>query len=182
MVVYKQVDAGMYSPSSYVLSVILVHLPLAVTECTFFCTLLYWMSDFSHDAGRFVFFILVVLLTNLSLGGLFRWLAYITQNPNIAINFGGPITAVFMLFGGFLITSEKIPNYAIWLFYLSPFSWGFRSNAQNEFFADRYSSGLGNRYLDVWQINTNPDYKVRHACQITTFISPHDRDLKVMLI
>jgi ABC-type multidrug transport system fused ATPase/permease subunit len=161
LVVYKQVDAGFYSTFSYLFSVVLMHFPIAIIECGLLGSILYWMIDYVHDAGRFFFFLLLILCVNLAIGAIFRTLAYVTRNPDIAQNLANPITAIFFLFGGFLITADKIPNFLIWVFYLSPFSWGTRSGALNEFQSDRYDHvpGGGDTYLRVWQISTNSAYK-----------------------
>jgi hypothetical protein len=162
LVVYKQVDAGFYSTFSYLFSVVLMHFPIAIIECGLLGSILYWMVDYANDAGRFFFFLLLLLCVNLAVGAIFRTVAYTARNPDIAMNLAGPLTAIFLLFGGFLVTADKIPNWLIWVFYLSPFSWGLRSGALNEFHSDRYADvvpGGGDTYLRVWQINTNSTYK-----------------------
>jgi ABC-type uncharacterized transport system YnjBCD ATPase subunit len=76
-----------------------------------------------------------------------------------------------LLCEGFLITKDKIPDWLIWLYWLSPFSWGMRSGGLNEFKSSRYDQlvptadnpvpniRLGDSYLNVWQISTENDYK-----------------------
>ncbi len=99
---------------------------------------------------------------NLSIGALFRIVSYVSRNPDVALNLAGPITAMNLLFGGFLITSQKIPNFLIEFFWISPFSWGLRSNALNEFKSQRYDflgAQGGDTYLNAWQISTNSGYK-----------------------
>ena len=160
----KQVAAGFYSPYHYVTSVVFSHFPLALVETTLFCTLLYFICGFTADAGRYFFFILISFLLNLAMSGMFRAVAYATPNPDVALNMAGPITAFAMLFGGFLISRQKIPNYAIWIYWLSPFSWGLRSDAQNEFGADRYDfdfngARAGNVYLEQFNFYTDKSWK-----------------------
>ena len=61
-----------------------------------------------------------------------------------------------------MITADKIPQWLVWAFWISPFSWAVRSVAQNEFHSDRYdrpttdgSDGtIGDEYLRVYEINT----------------------------
>ena len=159
LVVYKQVDAGMYSTLSYVFSVVLMQLPVAIAECFVFGTLLYFLAAFNWSAGSWFFFLLIMLMVNLSVGAIFRTIAYTVSNPDVAMNLAGPTTAIFLLFGGFLVTADKIPNFFIWLYYLSPFSWAVRSGALNEFHSDRYPRPIGDAYLHVWQVNKNDDYK-----------------------
>jgi len=42
---------------------------------------------------------------------------------------------------------------------LSDLCRGLRSNAINEFSSPRYPPGVGDRYMAVWQIDSNPDFK-----------------------
>jgi ABC-type Mn2+/Zn2+ transport system ATPase subunit len=60
-----------------------------------------------------------------------------------------------------LITAAKIPDWLIWFFWFSPFSWAVRGLSQNEFHTARYdgpttdgSSGtLGDEYLRVYEMD-----------------------------
>jgi ABC-type multidrug transport system permease subunit len=100
LVVYKQVDAGFYSTFSYVSSVILMHMPLAILECFIFGTFLYWMGNFADEPGRYFFYLLILLGSNLSIGAMFRTVAYVAKNPDVALNLAGPVTSICLLFGG----------------------------------------------------------------------------------
>jgi ABC-type Mn2+/Zn2+ transport system ATPase subunit len=71
------------------------------------------------------------------------------------------VHVLLSLSGGFLITAAKIPNWLIWFFWFSPFSWAVRGLSQNEFHTARYdgpttdgSSGtLGDEYLRVYEMD-----------------------------
>lgn len=177
-VVSKQTGAGFYSTFSYVFSVVLMHVPLAATEAGVFSIILYFMTSFTVDAGRFFFFYLGIFASNMSLSVFYRMIAYTTPNPDVANQMAGPTTAIFLLFGGFLITYDKIPNFMQWLYWLSPFSWIVKSLAQNEFFDDRYTLDVnsvecanvpstytqpkvevGSVFLRSFQISTDGAYK-----------------------
>ena len=106
------------------------------------------------------FFLFVLLSLNLLMSVIFRSLAYICSNADVASNLAGPMTVVFQLFAGFLVTFEKIPVWLQWISWITPFSWTFRSLALSEFHTQsRYPNGLGDTYLDVWQVNTNDEFK-----------------------
>ena len=197
LVVYKQVDAGFYPVLSYVFSVIIMSVPLALTESTILGTLIYWMTSFANDAGRYFFFIFVFFVCDMAVSVAFRFIAYSLQDSYLAMNLAGPVTAMMMMFGGqskanmtakrpptcvvsraktdlflllsglfcffplsgFLITADKIPNWLIEMFWTSPFSWGVRSLALNEFHSGRYAEGQGDAYLSIWQIKLDDRYK-----------------------
>ena len=137
-VVYKQVDAGFYSAASYVWSVMIWQMPLAVCESVIFSSIVYFMVGFDLDAGRFFFFLLVIFMTNVSVGCIFRACAYAAHNQDVANQMSAPIVGIMFVFAGFLILEEKIPRWLIWNFWISPFSWVLRSLAINEFAASRY--------------------------------------------
>lgn len=172
MVVAKQVGAGFYKPVHYVLSVALSHLPLALIETATVTLLIYFLAGFTNEAGNYFIFLTTAFLQNLLMSAFFRTIAYATDNADVALNIASPATAFCMLFGGFLIVRDKIPNYAIWLYWLSPFSWGLRINAQTEFHSDRYN-GMGDAYLDAFTIQTDDKWIAGLAYRQTTAIQQH---------
>lgn len=162
-VVYKQSDAKFYPVLTYVLSIVIVHFPLSIVECGIFGTVIWWMTNFVADAGRYFIWLVLVWLSNLASSVIFRFYAWVSPGPEIAETLAAPSTAVFLLFGGFLITESNIPGYAIWLYWLSPFSWVLRAAANLEFGSSRYDdpytiNGIaqnirrGDAYMDIIDI------------------------------
>ena len=169
VVVYKQMAAGFYGSPSYALSVFIAHLPLSIVETTVFSLFVYFMTGFAYDAGRFFFFLLALWSISLCSSSIFRMLTYLTPRDDIALQVAGPTIAFLFLFGGYLIEEPKIPRWLIWLFWLSPFSWNFRSVAINEYAAGRYDEPFpdlpyqgirtGDAYMREWGINPKFAYK-----------------------
>jgi len=122
-VIYKQLDAGFYSTFAYCVSVVLLHFPLAIAETAVFGALVYAMAGFDMDAGRFLFFLLTLLMVNLVVGAIFRCLAYAFQSSQVAVSMAGPLVSLMILFSGFVIGEKNIPDWLIWCFWISPFSW-----------------------------------------------------------
>lgn len=172
-VIYKQVDAGFYPTLPYIVALTLVSIPLVILECTIFGSIIYWMSSFNDNAGSFFYYLFMMMLVDLVISVLFRSFCYLASNPDIAQMLAGPTTAVFLIFGGFLVVREKIPNFLIWLYWISPFSWVVRAMAINEFEDVRYdvqvatnnsgvivtSDRMGNIILDSWQIQRETVWK-----------------------
>jgi ATP-binding cassette subfamily G (WHITE) protein 2 (SNQ2) len=122
-----------------VLAVGTVLLPLQIVECMIFSSILYWMSAFAADGGRFIFFSIVLLLVDIFFSQVFRAVAYKAPSIDVAQQIGGPITSISLLFGGFLVTKAQIPDYLKEIYWVSPFSWALRSLANNEFEASDYN-------------------------------------------
>ena len=136
---FKQQDAGFCSSSAYVWSLIIAHLPLSLVESFILSILVYFLSGFTYDAGRFFFYFVVVWLTGLALSCVFRCLTFASRSLAVAQLTSAPLVATFFLFSGYLIIEGAIPRWLIWAYWISPYSWVLRSMAINEFDADRYN-------------------------------------------
>lgn len=61
-----------------------------------------------HAAGRYFTFLLLVWLISLVMSTVFRLFAFMAPNEDAAQSMVGPCVGMFLLFGGFLITKEKV--------------------------------------------------------------------------
>lgn len=52
----RHVDNGAYPASSFVLSGVVAHIPVALVESLAFCSILYWMAGLAPEASRFFYF------------------------------------------------------------------------------------------------------------------------------
>lgn len=80
-----------------------------------------------------------------SVGSLFRLIAYSVPSAEAAAAAPGPFVALQLAFAGFLVspahmgTAVKGTGWMVFLFYTSVFAYGARSMAHNEFFAPAYN-------------------------------------------
>jgi len=137
-VISKQIDAGFFPAISYSVSVALLQWPIIIAEIILWGILIYWLPGFDASADRFFFFCLVLFLNSNAMSVFFRSISYVAKNPDIARQMDMPFIIIFVIFGGFLIVYDKIPRWLLWLYYGSPFGWGVRSLALNEFSAAKY--------------------------------------------
>ena len=156
--VYKHLDAGMYPSLSYLFAVVLGFFPVMIVETALFSVVLYWMVGLAPEAGRFFFFYLLLLTTDLMLAGLYRGVCYTTATIDQGQQILNPVFNMMIVFGGFLITRDKIPNFLIEFYWLTPISWALRSLVQNEFYADEYGS-VGVTYLQAFEVQTDRVWK-----------------------
>ncbi|RLN43954.1 hypothetical protein BBJ28_00017245, partial [Nothophytophthora sp. Chile5] len=94
-----------------------------------FGSLVYWICGFVSDAAAFVLFLVILFLSNLAMGMWFFFLTAVSPNSSIATPIGMVSILVFVIFAGFIVTKAQIPDYFIWLHYLSPMSWSLRALA-----------------------------------------------------
>ena len=70
-IVQKQLKAKMYPVVAYTIALIVAELPSAAIEAFLIGTPLYWMPEFSEEAGRFFFFLLIYFLAKITIGMFF---------------------------------------------------------------------------------------------------------------
>ena len=156
--VYKHLDAGMYPSLSYLFAVVLGFFPVMIVETILFSVVLYFMVGLAPEAGRFFFFFLLLLTTDLMLAGLYRGVCYTVATIDAGQQVLNPIFNMMIVFGGFLITRNKIPDFLIEFYWITPISWALRSLVQNEFDADEYN-GNGTAYLTAFEVQTDRAWK-----------------------
>jgi ABC-type multidrug transport system ATPase subunit/ABC-type multidrug transport system permease subunit len=132
-VFYKQRRANFFRTASFVLSNSVSQIPLGLAESLVFGSIVYWMCGYASTVEAFLLFELVLFMTNLAMAAWFFFLSCASPDLNVA----NPISMVsilfFVLFAGFVITKEQIPDYLIWLYWINPMAWGVRALAVNQY-------------------------------------------------
>ncbi|CAE7825330.1 ABCG31, partial [Symbiodinium sp. KB8] len=165
-VIQKQDRLGFYPMSSYVAATAVMHLPVAALESMALSALIYFMPGFVNDAGRFLFFYLFIFMTDMLFAMVFQVLTYVSPNMEAAQSLSAPLVSLFLLFAGLLNTRSSIPDFMIWMYWLSPFAWSTRAVAQNEFLSSEYDAAVpgtdknfGQVLLERFEVQTEEDYQ-----------------------
>ncbi|OWZ23400.1 Pleiotropic drug resistance protein transporter [Phytophthora megakarya] len=130
---YKQRGANFFRTSSFVLANSVSQLPLCVAETLIFGTLVYFLCGFVSRPSEFFLFLMVLFLTNVSLGSFYFSLTAASKDINIATPISMAGTLIFIVFAGFVITESQIPSYFIWMYWMTPVSWTLRALAIIEY-------------------------------------------------
>ncbi|EEY56183.1 ATP-binding Cassette (ABC) Superfamily [Phytophthora infestans T30-4] len=139
-VFYKQRSANFFRTASYVLSFSASQIPPILLETVVFSSIVYWMCGFVSSAGSFLLFVVTLCLINISMGAFFFFLSSVSPNVNVANPVSGVIVEFFVLFAGFTITKDQIPDYLIWLYWINPVGWGVRALAVNQYTESRFDT------------------------------------------
>ncbi|ETP49104.1 hypothetical protein F442_05285, partial [Phytophthora nicotianae P10297] len=143
-VFYKQRRANFFRTSSFVLSNSVSQIPLGFAESLVFGSILYWMCGYVSTVEAFLLFELMLFLTNLAMAAWFFFLSCASPDLNVA----NPISMVsilfFVLFAGFVITKDQIPDYLIWIYWINPMAWGVRALAVNQYTDDSFDTCVYN--------------------------------------
>ncbi|KAI9916685.1 hypothetical protein PsorP6_016796 [Peronosclerospora sorghi] len=132
-VFYKQRRANFFRTASFVLSNSVSQIPVAALESIMFGSIVYWMCGFVSSVKAFLIFEVTLFVTNLAFTSWFFFLSCASPDLNVA----NPISMVsilfFILFTGFTITKNQIPDYLIWLYWINPMAWGNRALVINQY-------------------------------------------------
>jgi len=126
-VFFREKGSGLYSTLPYFLAKLGSDTPVNVLAPFVAGTIAWWMIGFNNNANNFgIFLIIIVLLSNIgySLGIL---LNVTFLDPAVVNRIQPLILLPFMLFAGFFINTNSIPNWLDWLEYLSFVKYAFRA-------------------------------------------------------
>ncbi|KAJ0390662.1 hypothetical protein P43SY_011544 [Pythium insidiosum] len=153
---YKQRGANFFRTLSYVLACSVSQLPLALLESLVFGSMVYWMCGFVPTVQAYVIFELLLFLTNLAFAAWFFFLSALSPDLHQAKPISMVSIMFYILFAGFVISKNQIPDYFIWAYWLNPIAWCLRSLAINQYRDDRFN-------VDVYD---GIDYKAKFGLQM----------------
>ncbi|OQR92668.1 ATP-binding Cassette (ABC) Superfamily [Achlya hypogyna] len=139
-VFYKHKAAGFHRTSSYVLAQCLVQVPFAVLETLVFGSIMYWITGFAAEAGAFLIYLLVLLLTNLVFSTWFFFIGVASPNMLVADPVALLCVMVFVVFAGFIVSAADLPSYLIWLYWIDPLAWVVRALAVNQYSTSEFQT------------------------------------------
>ncbi|KAK1939953.1 Pleiotropic drug resistance protein 3 [Phytophthora citrophthora] len=165
---YKQRGANFFRTTSYVLANSASQVPLALGETVVFGALVYFLCGFEAEFSLFLIFEIILFLTNLAMGMWFFFLSSIGPNANIVTPLGMCSILVFVIFAGFIVTTDQIPDYLIWAHWISPMSWSVKALSINQYrsssmdvcvydgvdYCANYGMTMGKYYLDLFGLDT----------------------------
>ncbi|EGG18232.1 ABC transporter G family protein [Cavenderia fasciculata] len=129
---YIQRDGRYYTSLSFFLSKLIAITPLSFIESFIFSVLVYWMCGLQKDAGKFIYFVLMIFATNMQTQTFFRMISTFCPSAIIAAIVGPGIIAPLILFSGYMIAPKNIPGWWIYLYWISPIHYEFEGLMSNE--------------------------------------------------
>ncbi|GAM17118.1 hypothetical protein SAMD00019534_002930 [Acytostelium subglobosum LB1] len=131
-VFYIQKDGKYYHTFAFFMSLIFSELPIALLESVVFSAFVYWMCGLQHDAVKFIYFVLMIFASDLAAQSFFKMVSTFTPNATIASVLAPAVLAPLILFAGFMIPHPSIPNWWIWMYWISPIHYSFEGLMSNE--------------------------------------------------
>mmetsp|Transcript_10621 Transcript_10621/g.23582 ORF Transcript_10621/g.23582 Transcript_10621/m.23582 type:complete len:1476 (+) Transcript_10621:75-4502(+) len=139
---YKQQDANFYPTWTYVAGRSVANIPNSLIDSFLFGTIIYWFAGLAFGdgagIGNFFMWLLILFMTSLSTGLFFGIFPAAMAVVTIAQAAMAVLVVMFILFSGFAIQPDVIPDWYIWAYWTNPLSWVFRGLAVNEFDSGAY--------------------------------------------
>lgn len=121
----------------------------------------------TSDGGvHYLFFVLLCMAVNIAMNQFFIVISSVLPDLSTAMNVGSLCFLLFILFSGYIVAVENLPDGWLWMYYVNPVSWAFLSLVQNEFKSSAYdgvsagtSTRLGDVYLKQAGMPTDPAWQ-----------------------
>mmetsp|Transcript_32199 Transcript_32199/g.37836 ORF Transcript_32199/g.37836 Transcript_32199/m.37836 type:complete len:663 (-) Transcript_32199:31-2019(-) len=139
VVVERERASKSYRLSSFYLGKVSAELPLNLISPAVFGCAVYWMVGLNSKPERFFYFIIILLEIGFAAVGLGMFVASVAPNEQAATASAPVIVVLMILFGGFYINVESLPDAVSWIQYLSIMRWGFMGFVVNEFQGETFS-------------------------------------------
>ncbi|CAI7784977.1 unnamed protein product [Closterium sp. NIES-53] len=129
----RETTRNAYRPSTYLVATTLVYLPLQLAMASIFVLENWWAINLTGGAAGFFFMLLSCFLILFSASSFAIAISVVVDHVVLAYAAGIALMAYFALVSGFYIPKYSIPNYWIWLHYLSPMKYAYEALIQSEF-------------------------------------------------
>nr|VDD09846.1 unnamed protein product [Brassica oleracea] len=122
-----------YRRSSYVLSHAVVSLPSLIFLSLAFAATTFWAVGLEGGPMGFLFYCLIIFASFWSGSSFVTFLSGVVPHVMLGYTIVVAILAYFLLFSGFFINRDRIPQYWLWFHYLSLVKYPYEAVLQNEF-------------------------------------------------
>jgi len=149
LLINRERASGVYSAGPYFLSRVLVDTPFQILQIIAFGTIMYWMSALNPLADRFFLYIALILGNGLCAAAFYSFIGSFAPNADVGGILAPILTVLFFLFAGFFINADSIPDWWIWVYWISFFRYTYPGMMNNEFRDSVFFCGNTSIPLDV---------------------------------
>lgn len=134
-VLYRDKDAKFMSTLPYMVSSMLVTIPIVITEVLIFGIFSYFgvMLNFRDDGWRFAFYMMTTFILSLVSEGVVRFVCSISPSLEFALGITPTFLVILFVYSGNMIVRSKMPVFLVWIYWANPVSYGYIALMQNMF-------------------------------------------------
>lgn len=125
--------AGCYAAGPYFLAKLTIDVPQQIIQPILLGVIMYWMAGMNPAVERFFIFVAIAILNSVVAGACFRCIGGLVTSELLAQVLAPVLTVLFFLFAGFFINVASIPNWWIWIYYISWMRYANEAFLVNEF-------------------------------------------------
>ncbi|KAL9655360.1 hypothetical protein ABK040_011201 [Willaertia magna] len=131
--ILRERASRVYPVSSMYFAQFFVEVPAHFIYSILFGSIAYFLVNLNPSVDRFLMFLLILIVNGFTGQSFGNLLSYVTPSFQVASSIFPIITTVLMLFGGFYKSLGTLPSYSVWLYWISPYHYGFEALILNEF-------------------------------------------------
>ncbi|OOO06490.1 ABC-2 type transporter [Aspergillus oryzae] len=132
-IVEKQAAYAFVHPFTEALASALVDLPIKILRCSVFSIILYFLANLRREPSQFFIFYLLLICTILTMSGMFRSLASLTQTVGQAMALAGILVLCIVVYTGFTLPQPYMHPWLSWIRWINPVYYAFEALVSNEF-------------------------------------------------
>lgn len=159
-ILVRERSTGAYRVSSFYISRYLIEIPSALASRLIFFTMVYWICGLSPTAKAFLINLGINCLTVVFSVAMGLFVGSTSRNLTVVEAVTPAMNVVFMLFAGFLLPLGSIPDWFIWLHWISYLTYVFAGLALTEFTGAVFDCPQGQDQAACFR--TGEDFLVRY--------------------
>ncbi|KAF6170511.1 hypothetical protein GIB67_031919 [Kingdonia uniflora] len=132
-ILMKETSCGSYRVSSYVIANGLVYLPFLLILALLFSSPLYWLVGLNKSVPAFTYFCLLIWLVLYTANSVVVCCSALVPSFIVGNSVISGLMGSFFLFSGYFISKKGMPDYWIFMHYISLFKYPFEGFLINEF-------------------------------------------------
>lgn len=129
----REFSRGAYRAIAYTIASNVVYWPFFLLLATIYCCVSYWLIGLPNYADVFFFFLFTVFTILVSANAFATMVSVLVKDPMTGQTAGSGAFSAMMLFSGIFISRNDIPDWWIYMHYLSLFKYAYDSMATNCF-------------------------------------------------
>ena len=159
-VFYKHQDANFFPTSAFVLGRSIAQIPSSLLDACFYGIPVFFLSGMAYNDGatisNFFMFLLITLVSAYTTLLTYTILSAALPDKPTGIGVGVAIILVMVVFSGFTVQPDVIPNYWVWMYWINYFAWLLRALLINQYQSGKFetltSTGetLGDAYMSAF--------------------------------
>ncbi|XP_062096957.1 ABC transporter G family member 10 [Humulus lupulus] len=138
-ILMSETERGAYRVSSYVMANFLVFLPFLLMVGFLYATPVYFLVGLRREIDGFLYFSLVVWMVLLMSNSFVACFSALVPNFIMGNSFIAGLMGSFFLFSGYFISKDRLPDYWVFMHYLSLFKYPFECFLINEYGGEKES-------------------------------------------